>query len=101
MLIHSIPNWLIEVLKWIKRVEMADSKLSTSNLAFKQLCWPKLHQNVKPYKVNELYFRGERNEMCIYQAKLGKYRRNSKGNIPIACIPPPNYITGFDYLQIK
>jgi hypothetical protein len=93
-----VQNWLIDSLAWIPRKEMADSKLSTSCETFKQLCWPKLHGNVKLYKVNSLEFGKERNESTgIYQAKL---ERNGM-EISIASISPPNYITGFEEISIK
>jgi len=81
---------------------MADSKLSTSSLAFKQFCWPKLHGNVKHHKVKPLKFPYVRNQPI---AKLEKYNTNSMREngkeIPIACVPPPDYITGFGKITIK
>ena len=86
---------------WFKRVEMADSKLSTSSWTFKQLCWPKLHGKVEPYKVAYLRFKqGERDESTgIFQSKLEK--GSMRIEIPIACVPPPKYIIGFDRIKIR
>ena len=94
-----IPNWLIEVLEWINRKEMAISSLSSSSETFRQLCWPKLHLNVKAHKTPRL-------EIFPIRCEFGNMRaliRLGWGNeiIPLASIPPPNYITFIDFIEIK
>ena len=82
---------------------MANSSLSTSSWTFKQLCWPKLHGNIKPHNVELLQFRGKVNvESGIYEAKLEEYKlgRINNKDIPISCIPPPKYIIGFRGINI-
>ena len=115
MFIHSVPNWYIEVLEFIKRKEMIE--LSTTNWTFLLFCWPKLHGNVQPHKVDNLQFIGRLNEHNIHEAKLLKFGRSgrllnegynifeaewlARIGIPIACTPPPEYITGFGKIYIE
>lgn len=91
---------------------MADSSMSTASLTFKWLCWPKLHGNMKPYKVCRLKFWAERDELGNIHVKLGhqKIKEGEQdiihdfGNfelLPIASIEPPKYILGFEEIIVK
>jgi hypothetical protein len=99
--IFSIPNWLLDTLEWPKRREMADSAMCTASSTFAFLCWPKLHGKVKPYKVDyPLEFWLEENNEGNYQAKL-LIEENWDNPLPIATVPPPPYIIGFDKILIQ
>lgn len=104
-ILFSIPNWLMfDTFPWINRKEMAISSLSTSSETFRQLCWPKLHQNVMPHKIEHLDIFRAQYEFGNERA-LVRIKRNanwySEGIIPIASIPSPNYIVGIKQIEIK
>lgn len=83
---------------WIKRIEMANSPLSFSCRLFQQLCWPKLHGDVKPHKIPYLDFFSAQINLGNSQALL---RINHKKITPIASTPPPEYIVGLNSIKSK
>jgi hypothetical protein len=88
-----MPNWFFDSLPWIGRKDMANSSLIYSCKALKQLCLP------KPHIVNYLDFHGEHNdETGIYEAKLEKW---GYGYLPIAQVPSPSFIIGFNNIIIR
>jgi hypothetical protein len=87
-----IQNWLIDSLPWIGRKELANSSLSTSCETFRQLCWPKLHQKVKPHKIPNL--------QCTHNRT--QFRRlDTNEIIPIASTPAPHYIDGIGTIELR
>jgi hypothetical protein len=75
---------------------VADSSLSTASNAFKQHFWPKLHENVEPHTIERLEYHKDVLKIRHY------YPDNTfiKEVIPIASIPPPDYIVGFKRIDI-
>jgi len=76
---------------------MANSSLSTSCETFRQLCWPKLHQKVKPRKIPYLNFIEDRDEQGNLRALLIMNNRI----VPIASIPPLEYILGIGKIDLE
>lgn len=79
---------------------MAESSLSTSSETFKQLCWPKLHLNVKPHEIPKL----THSEVAYVQGKWIAELEIDEPDysfIPTATISPPNYIIGVRRMEIK
>jgi hypothetical protein len=88
--------------------------MSTANETFRQLCWPKLHGNVKLYKIPELRISGVHLELGKFRALLHLRTRTVVGAdgwtidekiseeiVPIASIPPLDYILGIGQIEIK
>jgi hypothetical protein len=92
-----IQNWLIDSLPWIPRKELANSALSTSCETFRQLCWPKLHQKVKPRKITLLKFTKVRDEEGNFRAQLNIDNQI----VPFASIPPLEYILGIGIIDLE
>jgi hypothetical protein len=98
-LFSYVPNWLIEVLAFIYRKEMANSSLSTINKIFQLLCWPKLHQKVKPHKIPKLRCTAIHDELGNLRAQFR--RRDTNEIIPIASAPAPHYIDGIGLIELE
>lgn len=92
-----VPNWLIEMLTWIERIEMANSPLSTSSWVFEQLCGPKLHGQVEPHAVGPLDLIGEQDAVSRDWRGIARYKNKL---VALPSTPPPEYITGFKRIRI-
>jgi hypothetical protein len=93
-------------LPWIDRKELANSSLSTASEAFHQLCWPKLHGNVKSHKIQSLKIYRARYELGNFRALVHLSTDGDSGGggeeiVPIASIPPLDYILGIGMIEIK
>jgi hypothetical protein len=95
----AIEVWT-DVLGFIKRIQLART-VSLTNWRIHEICWPRLHGNkVEPYEIGEF--------TITCQGRFDQYGPPMKAlllkddmGLPIACCPPPDYITGFREINIK
>jgi hypothetical protein len=103
-----VPNWIVEVMESITREEMIKRGICTANRLFQQLCYPKLHGNVEPHRIEYLHISHDidyHNQTEIPRALMRK-RRAAPGqprllvHVPIPEVAPPPYIIGYKRIDI-
>ena len=92
----------------IKREEMINRRICTTSRIFQQLCYPKLHGNVEPHRIEYLniYHDIDYHNQTEIPRALMRERKPEPGQpgvlvyAPIPEVAPPPYITGYGRIDI-
>jgi hypothetical protein len=87
----------VDVLGFVKRILLA-RKVCLVNWKIYKICWPRLHGNkVVAHRVRDIAIGYDDESGHPPTAFLTKDNKK----VPFPECPPPDYITGFGFIQIK